>query len=495
MTYKHGVYISEIPTSLLPPVDVDSAIPVYIGTAPLHLSSSGAADGLADKVNIPILCYTYEEACNALGFMRDSGRWDDYTLSECIYAQFSLFGVAPAIFINVLDPADDNHKEEKALASKTITNKAVNLGADVIAETVVIKATAEGTALVAGTDYSVSYDSSGDCIVNILTGGALASASELFAGYTVLKPDAVTSENIIGGYDVTTGKYKGLELVNQIFPKFRLVPGSIVSPKFSMNSGVAAVMEAKAESISGCFKAMALIDINSGEGSNVYSDVPSKKNTDNMINALQIVSWPMATLDSDKFHLSVLLAGLLGATDADWQSIPVKSPSNMEIPIDGICTADGTAVDLTQEQANYLNGQGITTALNWINGWRFWGNRTAAYPGSTDVKDAFIPVRRMFNWISNTLITTWFQKVDFPITKRRIESIVDSINIWLNGLASREFLIGHPCVQFLESENSTEDLMDGIVRLHVKITPPSPMRELDFILEYDTEQLSTLFAA
>lgn len=494
MTYKHGIYISEVPTSLLPPVDVDSAIPVYIGTAPLHLSKTGASNDVSAKVNIPILCYTYEEACNALGFVRDSGRWNDYTLSECIYAQFSLFGVAPAIFINVLDPADDSHKEIKDPASKTITDKSVNLGADVIASTVVVKATAEGEALSAGEDYSVSYNGDGDCIVNVLAGGSLASASGLFAGYTILKPDAVAAEDIIGGYDVATGKYKGLELINQIFPKFRLIPGSIISPKFSINSGVAAVMSVKAESISGCFKAIALIDIDSSAGSDVYSDVPSKKNTDNLLDALQVVSWPMATLDTDKFHLSVLLAGLLGATDAEWQSVPIKSPSNMVLPIDGICLASGADVNLTQEQANYLNGQGITTALNWINGWRFWGNRTAAYPASTDVKDTFIPVRRMFNWIGNTLITTWFQKVDFPITKRRIESIVDSINIWLNGLASREFLIGHPHVQFLESENPTEDLMDGIIRLHVKITPPSPMRELDFILEYDTEQLSALFA-
>lgn len=494
MTYKHGVYINEVPTSLLPPVNVDSAIPVYIGTAPLHLSKTGAAVNLDEKVNIPILCYTYEEACNALGFIRDSTRWVDYTLSECIYAQFSLFGIAPAIFINVLDPDNDSHKEIKDLASKTITEKVVNLGADVITSTVVVKTASDGDALVAGEDYSVSCNSAGECIVNVLAEGALASASALFAGYTILKPSAVASDEIIGGYDVATGKYKGLELINQIFPKFRLIPGSIVSPKFSMNSGVAAVMAAKAESISGCFKAIALVDIDSSLGSEVYSEVPAKKNTDNLANALQVASWPMATLDTDKFHLSVLLAGLLGTVDAKWQSVPVKSPSNMILPIDGLCSADGSIVNLTQEQANYLNGQGITTALNWINGWRFWGNRTAAYPGETDIKDTFIPVRRMFNWIGNTLITTWFQKVDFPITKRKIESIVDSINIWLNGLASREFLIGHPCVQFLESENSTIDLMDGIVRLHVKITPPSPMRELDFILEYDTEQLSALFA-
>ena len=44
-----------------------------------------------------------------------------------------IFGVAPAIFINVLDPNNTAHKEDKAAAAMQVTNKAVNLGANVIA--------------------------------------------------------------------------------------------------------------------------------------------------------------------------------------------------------------------------------------------------------------------------------------------------------------------------------------------------------------------------
>jgi hypothetical protein len=50
MAYRHGVYISEVPTSLISPVQCDSAIPVFIGTAPLHLSQTGL-DDLDKKVN------------------------------------------------------------------------------------------------------------------------------------------------------------------------------------------------------------------------------------------------------------------------------------------------------------------------------------------------------------------------------------------------------------------------------------------------------------
>ncbi len=37
------------------------------------------------------------------------------------------------------------------------------------------------------------------------------------------------------------------------------------------------------------------------------------------------------------------------------------------------------------------------------------------------------------------------------------------------------------------------DLIDGIVRFRVKFAPPSPMRDIEFTLEYDSSYLSDLF--
>jgi hypothetical protein len=69
---------------------------------------------------------------------------------------------------------------------------------------------------------------------------------------------------------------------------------------------------------------------------------------------------------------------------------------------------------------------------------------------------------------------------------------VDSANIWLNGLAAREFILGGR-VEFQSEENPSTDTMDGKIKFHVYITPPSPAREIDFILEYDPDYLETLF--
>jgi phage tail sheath protein FI len=490
--YKHGVYISEVPPSIVSPVQCDSAMPVFVGTAPLHLSQTGLED-LDKKVNYPILAHLYEDAVNKLGFIRDGRAWDKYTLPECIYSQFALFAVAPAIFINVLDPRI--HKTPIAKASYPVTGGQAVLGEDVILDSVTVRATEDGNALVAGTDYSLGWNKDGRAVLNALSGGALDSASTVWAAFDVIDPSLVSEYDIIGGYNVATQSYEGLELINTIFPKYRLVIGEIVVPKFSENPAVAAVMCAKANAVSGVFKAMALVDIPSDSaGVEDYTYAPAWKNQKNLVYDKEIVFWPKVRLGDDIFHMSVQAAGLMGKVDSEHGNVPVAAFSNHNLQMDSLVLADGKEVSLDlYNQANYLNGEGIATAVNWIGGWRAWGVQTAAYPASTDIKDSMIPVRRMFNWIGNSIVLTYNQKVDVPMIKRNIETIIDSVNVWLNGLASREFLIGHPHVEFDPDDNPATDLLSGIARFHVYITPPPAMKELEFILEYDVSQMATLF--
>ena len=99
----------------------------------------------------------------------------------------------------------------------------------------------------------------------------------------------------------------------------------------------------------------------------------------------------------------------------------------------------------------------------------------------------------MFNWVGNTLVTTFWNKIDDPTNKRLIETIVDSANIWLNGLTARGALLGGR-VEFREDENTTTDLMDGVIRFHVYLTPCAPARDIEFVQEYDPGYISALFS-
>ena len=77
--------------------------------------------------------------------------------------------------------------------------------------------------------------------------------------------------------------------------------------------------------------------------------------------------------------------------------------------------------------------------------------------------------------------------------ERLIDSVVDSLNVWLNALTARQQLLGGR-IEFREEDNSTTELMDGIYHFKVFMTPPSPAEDLEFDLEIDTDYYSTLFA-
>lgn len=343
-------------------------------------------------------------------------------------------------------------------------------------------------------DYTAAYDDDGTLIITALDTGKLKDVTAAFADYTYLDPSAVTSADIIGGVDNATNEKKGLETLNQVFPLTRLVPGIVMAPGWSHDPMVEAVMKAKAGNINEHFTALVLTDIPCGAGGvTKYGDAPKWKNDHNYTGVNEVACWPMVKLGDKVYHMSTQLMGVISTIDStDEDGVPYQSPSNKSMQIEGLCLEDGTEVVMEPEQANYLNGQGIVTALNFIGGWKAWGNNTACYPADTDAKDRFIPLRRMFNWHAATFIQTYWQKVDNPTNRRLIDSVIDSENIRLNGLAAREVILGGR-VAFLESENPKTSLLNGKVKFHTYFTPPIPAEDIENVIELDTDYLDSLF--
>ncbi len=490
MAFYHGVTTRELPTSLIPPVQIDGGLPVIIGTAPLHLASDD--DGLSN-VNKAKLIYSYSEAVQQFGYSDD---WDKYTLCEFIYSQFALYGYSPCVLINVLDTT--KHSAKLNGVKWMIQDGAINLGQDVLISGL------EAASLVASTetetkvvykldeDYSLAYDDDGNLILNVISGGALVGKTLAYLTYTKIKPELVTANDIIGGINSATGDRKGLELVGEVFPKFRLIPGLIAAPKWSEIPAIAAVMRAKCENINGVFTAMSVVDIPSDSGgADVYSEVAEWKNTNNYMSEFQIACWPLVKLDDKVFHLSTQLIGLINSVDNDNGDIPFESPSNKNLQMNACVNSAGKEIYLGKDQADLLNSQGVVTALNFYGGWKAWGNRTAIYPSSTDPKDDFIPIRRMFNWIRNEFTLTFWQKVDKPINYRLIRSIVDTFNVRLNGLHAIEAIVDGR-IEFNSSENPITSLMDGSLTFHIYYTPPSPAEKIEGVFEYDPDYLEAL---
>ena len=568
MAFRHGIYTVENATALIAPAQVNSGIIFAVGTAPLHLAQSPA------EINKPVLAYKYSEAVKALGFSLD---FEKYSLCEVMQNNFSLYSIAPTIFVNVLDAAkhyelvemeiadaesatlkfdgaidassfkltsgeyepptkltlDTDYEIEEieyddtdtdnvieaathlkilngdaavdnkvvvtyrrmatalggaAISSElTLTQTTFDLPTDTILASVVVETGGVDTLvdLIEGADFSVEYDGE-SAIVTLLDDSNIVDDT-IKLSYHRIDPSKVTAADIIGGIDAATGKATGLELVDSVFPMYNLVVGTLIAPKYSEDATVAAALTAKAKLVSGMFPAMAVVDL-STEDAKTYQQAVEVKSRKNLNDAHCIVCWPQVSAGGVKYHLSTQIAALMAQVDAGNDDLPYQSPSNQSLQMDSAVLADGTEIYLQQEQANLLNMNGVVTAFAF-NGWRAWGNQTSN-GANGDVKDCFIPVRRMLNYLRSEFAVSFLSRLDFPITRRQIDSILNSANLFLSGLTSRGALLG--ATISLDDDLTTADLLNGELRFKLFWASPTPAQSFTVTFEYNPDYLSAL---
>jgi phage tail sheath protein FI len=317
---------------------------------------------------------------------------------------------------------------------------------------------------------------------------------EVTINYNTVNPGAVAKTHIIGGIDINTGATQGLEAVEDVFPIHGIVPGVLLAPFYSQDPEVAAVISAKADDINGCFRCITLCDINS-ESVLKAIDVKAWKDTNNYTEGRMGACWPRVGLESRDMWLSVQLGARMQKTDNDNVNIPVETPSNKLLKMNRTLAGtygSPTEIVFSKAYGDMLNGQGILTAINWIGGWKAWGSNMACYPFITDPKDRWMPARRMTDFVGNSLVLTIFQFVDRPTNRRLIETITDTVNIWLNSLVSSGNALGAR-VEFRHDDNPDTAMIDGHYTFHVFQFFPLPAEWIEFKLELDISYLSVLF--
>lgn len=488
MSYQHGVRVLEQPTGVVAPILGTAGLQVVFGTAPVNLAKNPTA-----VTNVPVIAYSWEEAVEQLGYSDD---WDSYTLCQSMYASFKLFGVAPVIFVNVLDPATHKTEVSTPVAVEIVAKKGIIKASTVpvpgiLKSSVVVKSAADSeSALVLGTDYTLAFDENGFLEITLLPAGAAASADTVYATYTKLNPSGVASSAIIG---TTSGNTEtGLELLRQIYPRFGLTPGLILAPGWSHDADVAAALAAKCEGINGHFSCEGFVDIDcTASGATVYTGVKTKKETSAISSPHLMAIWPAMKSGSKVFWGSAVWGALAQYTDAQNDDVPSLSPSNKAIPITATVLMDSgnTEILLDQVQANVVNAAGVATAVN-LNGFKSWGNNSAAYPSVTDPKDRWFCCRRFFSWWGNSFILTYNEKVDDPMDVRLIESIVDSENIRGNAYVSSGKCAAAR-IEYNEAENTREDILNGKITFHQFLSPWTPAEDILNILEFDPDALQS----
>lgn len=473
MAYNHRIDTQEMDTQLVVPVQGTSGLQVAIGTAPVNL-----AEDPESAVNTPVIINNMTEAQKILGYSDD---FTAYTLCQSMDANFNIFNIAPVVFINVLDPK----KHKKALKIEgdkiVVTDKKAT-----ITETGILMNTLKvmdqaGSPLTKETDYLAEFNQDGGVDITLLTTEKTETVTGLKAEADQLDPTMINKESIIGGYDAATGQETGLEAIRQVYPKLGLVPGILLAPEWSKIPEVAAVMCAKAERINGTFFCEAAIDMDS-EATKLYTALKEAKEAMGVSSPHAILLWPKVKLGKKKYSYSAVWAAMTARTDAENDDIPCKSPSNELLNVSSTVLEDGTEIVIDTSMAELVNSFGIVTAIN-DNGWKSWGNNTAAYPGTTDPRNRWINCRRMMSWYRNHFILTYKNKVDDNTNYRLIESIIDSENQYLNGLAPDKIAGGS--ISFNEDENPIQSILDGNIVFHTKIAFWTPAEFINNQIEFD----------
>ena len=479
MAYFRGVRILENPTSITAPILGTAGLQVAFGTSPVNL-----AEDPYNATNQVKIAYSFSEAAAAVGY---SGNLKDYSLNQSISATFKKFAVAPIILINVLDP-----RKHKTVVPETECSvqdmQAVIAVEGLLLDTLKVKNVE--TELTADIDYVVSFNDNGYAVVTLIGEGSVSKAETLTIAGDRIDPSQVTSRDIIGGYDVSTGKESGLELIRQIYPLSGMTPGIVTAPGYSKDPAVASVMAAKCLNINGVFKCECIADLDcTKDGATKYTDTKKVKEASGFVSEHLEPVWPKVRCGDEVYYYSAVFSALCAHVDTTNDDVPSLFPSNKSLPITGLCLddEDDTEVVLDQEQANLVSSFGIVTAINH-NGFKSWGNNTAAYPSTTDPKDRWFGCRRFFSWWGNSFILTYFQKVDDPANYRLIEAICDSENIRGNSYVAQGKCAGAR-IEYIQDENPITDILNGKMQFHQHLAPYTPAEDIVNVLEFNPSML------
>ena len=506
--YKHGASWSEESTRTSPVITADSGISVAIGSAPVHMVRGGTKN-----VNKPLMFLTLQDAKTAVGWSNNWGRFD---LCELIYSAFQRYRVSPIILINVFDPMRDSIN--MGTAALAVTNKQVVLPFnDVIFDSVIVQIDDDGSKMskskaeaskadkpasvrsripdtgryyVLDRDYSLEYNKKGNLVITILPDGSIPQNTDgLLIAYSRIGSTPVTADDVIGGID-QHGRKTGIELIEEIHPRFNIVAGYLMAPAFSSNAPVLTALASKAELFDDSYRCMVVGDVDLSVVKK-YQDAEAWKATNGLTSHRQILCYLRLGMGNKRFRFSVDYALRSAKLDATNGGVPYETASNKELLADAMYDGDGNPAFLSKKEANYLNSLGIVTGRSTRRGLVIWGSNTASFPGTPDVKDRFIPNRRQMDFIGNTVVTTFDNKIDKPGNRREIDAIINDINLWLADQQNSGYLLEY-YVRFDHEENPDSEILNGHYKVHIGEGSPTPIESLEFVLEFTTGGFDSL---
>ena len=470
--YLHGVETIEIERGPRPVKTVKSAVIALIGTAP------------AGPVNAPTLWLSE----------KDSATWGlelagGFTIPQALDV-IAGYGAATVIVVNVLDPAiHTSAVTDEPLVFHPVTDRA-QLAHGAVAN-LVIQSTDGANTYQAVTDYTV--DPYGSGIVLRVAGGSIPPGATLKASYNHADPSLVTPADILGVVNAA-GQRTGMKALKDTYNQFGFFAKILIAPAYGTLESVSTALVGLADELD----AIAYLDAPigttfaqalAGRGPNGTINFNTSSERARLCYPHVVGYDPVSNADQLE-PLSLHAAALRAKVDLDkgfwWSS------SNQElVGVLGVERQLSAMIDDPQSEVNLLNEQGITTVFSsYGTGYRLWGNRTAAWPTVTHMKN-FENVRRTGDMINESLRYFSLQFIDAPIDQALIDALLESVNAYGRKLIGDGALLGFKA-WYDPARNEETELAAGHLLINYKYTPPPPMERLTYETEITSEYLLAL---
>lgn len=467
MDYKHGLYGEIIASN--ESIVTSKNIPVYVGIAPMHRLNDRA-------INKPILIRNLQEAIRKTGYSSGDS-FDEFTLSAAIYAHFqnSIQAIGPIVIINVFDPSKGTPKTEET--------SFIN-GVAIIEDHVVIDSISISDKEV-GKDYEVEYTDTGNFKIT-LKGEDAGETKEISISFKTVDPSSITENDIIGTYNKDEEKNTGILAIEDVYEELNAIPTIITAPGFNHKPKVRQALIASTKKITDKWEAISFVDIDSNEADTLEKAIKWKKENGYTSNE-EKVFWPKAIMAGKEIWLSIHGIVAKMQTDVKNNNVPFETPSNKEIDISGLI-AKGKKIKFSQNRANELNAEGITTSI--YNGGKrvLWGPHMANFEyGVTSKPEEIFDVNIMMHkYLLNDFILRNTEIIDTNMNRHDVDALINSEQMILNSHVSAGHLL-YGEVKFISENNPIADIVNGDFTINTLVTDTPIAKSITQNVQYTSK--------
>lgn len=479
MSYKHGIY-GENGSAIGIAEVAQGTVPIYIGTLPVHRIDNEklkrVKHGMTDNcLMLLINSFTEIKALNL--FSED---WEAYSLCEVIDAHFVEKNIGPIILIGNRESEQSSETTSKTIALSKSGTSYVGYLED-------SKAVIEESAItVTGAtfeDGDISYAYEGDKIKIVIKKEGF-NATSVNVTYKTVQANKLS-----------VAEFKeALELAERAENITNKVPNILAAPQYSNSVEYHDLMvQASIDKLAGKWGFIVVSDI-------INENITSKetaiawKDTNSYNNVFDKCLSPKVAYGDKVYHMSTVAIVSMQEIDTENDGIPSTSPSNKAILADRIVDNDGNTIYLSEKEANELNQNGITTAISMKGKIRLWGLHMANYDfeslSSIAPEDRFDVAVRMSVYLKNYLQYNYLDEVDKTIVRKDIDSIINSVQMWLDSLVNAGMLL-YATVDL----DGDSDIENGDIAFNIHVTYPFVAKSITFKVIYTNEGLKTLTAS